>query len=215
MAKIPMGILGALIGTLGPVTGKKWLDENTLSSRRKQAKTDTDPTPNQDNQRTKFGFVSHFHGGSSDFVKLTFKEVGGKRTAFQRAISYNANNAVSGTKPDFKIHYDRVAVGRGALPNAVLPEAKTGDTPGDIHYTWADNTGIGTAAANDIAIAVAYCPAYDQWIWCKPGTATRADGSVSFSVPAFSGKTVHTWLTFATVEGKSSDSIYTGELQVK
>jgi hypothetical protein len=31
------------------------------------------PTPNQDNERTKFGFVSHFRGGSPNLVKITFK----------------------------------------------------------------------------------------------------------------------------------------------
>ena len=53
----------------------------------------------------------YFHKGSSDLVKVTFKETGKGRTAFQRAISYNANNAVSGIRTDIKIHYDRVAVG--------------------------------------------------------------------------------------------------------
>ena len=95
MAKIPNGILGILIGTLGHVTGKEWKGLKTLSAKRKPAKTDTDPTPNQDNQRTKFGFVSQFHRGSSDLVKVTFQEIAGNRTEFQRAISHNASNAVS------------------------------------------------------------------------------------------------------------------------
>lgn len=215
MAKIPEGILGALIGSLGPVTGKKWKKKSTLSSHRKRAKTDDDPTPRQDNQRSKFGLVSQFHHRSANLVKMTFGELAEERTEFQCAISYNLHNAVSGVKPNYTLHYDRVMVGRGSLPNAVLPEATAGEDKGAIRFTWADNSGIGSAAAGDMAIAVLYCPDNRQWGWCKPGMATRADGTVSFSLPHLGGSAVHTWLTFVTDEGKAADSVYTGMVQVK
>jgi len=47
MAKIPLGMLGPVIGTIGPVTGKIWKDKATVSSRRSSAKKDKNPTPAQ------------------------------------------------------------------------------------------------------------------------------------------------------------------------
>src|SRR6266566_1602867 len=68
MAKIPFGILGPVIGSIGPVTGKTWKDKATLSSHRKPAKTDKNPTPAQQNQRKKFGFVNKFLNGLGPLV---------------------------------------------------------------------------------------------------------------------------------------------------
>src|SRR5882724_94005 len=70
MAKIPFGILGPVIGSLGPVTGKTWKGKATLSSHRNPAKTDKNPTPAQLNQRKKFGFVSQFLNGPGPLVSF-------------------------------------------------------------------------------------------------------------------------------------------------
>ena len=208
MAKIPFGILGPLIGTLGPVIGKTWKDKATLSSQRSPAKTDKNPTPAQLNQREKFGFVSKFLHGASSLVKITFRELAIGKTEFQCAVSYNVSNAVSGAYPDYTLHYNLVSVGRGTLPNAVLPEAKPGDTPGEIRFIWADNTGIGTAAATDTAIAVMYLANEKHWARV-PQDAKRSDGSLVHKFTGYKG-TVHTWLTFVSDNEKASDSVYTG-----
>jgi len=210
MAKIPFGILGPVIGTLGPVTGKTWKNKATLSSRRREAKTDKNPTPAQLNQREKFGFVSKFLHGASSLVKTTFKELATGKTEFQCAVSYNVSNAVSGVYPDYTLHYNLVSVGRGTLPNAVLPEAKPGDTPGEIRFIWADNTGIGTAAATDTAIAVMYLADIKRWARV-PHDAKRSDCSMVYRFTSYKG-TVHTWLTFVSDNEKASDSVYTGAL---
>ncbi|MBS1564861.1 MAG: hypothetical protein JST39_10750 [Bacteroidetes bacterium] len=214
MAKIPEGILGVLIGSLGPVTGKKWKKLSTLSSKRTAAKTDKNPTGAQKVQRSKMGVVSGFHKGSKNLVKLTFKEPATDITEFQCAISYNMCNAVSYTDDGYVLHYDRTAIGRGTLPNAEFPEVKAGDKQGDVRFLWADNTGVGQAAADDTAILVVYDPDWGHWIWNREQPVRRADSGAALSLPAYSGKTVHTWLTFVSAAGKSADSIYTGALKV-
>ncbi|HSC38640.1 MAG TPA: DUF6266 family protein [Chitinophagaceae bacterium] len=209
MAKIPFGILGPVIGTIGPVIGKTWKDKATLSSARNPAKTDKNPTPAQLNQREKFGFVNRFLHGLGPLVKQSFKELANGKTEFQCAVAYNVSNAVSGVYPNYTLHYELVSVGRGTLPNAVLPEAKPGDTPGEIRFVWADNTGIGTAAATDTAIAVIYLAGPDRWAYTNL-QAKRSDCSITH---AFGMKgTAHTWLVFVSDNGKASDSVYTGAL---
>ena len=213
MAKIPFGILGPVIGSLGPVTGKKWKDKATLSSHRKEAKTDKNPTPAQRNQRKKFGFVSKFLNGLGPLVKMSFEELATSKTEFQCAVSYNVSNAVSGEYPNYTLHYERVSVGRGTLPNAVLPEAKQGDTPGEIRIIWADNTGMGTAAATDKAIAVMYLPGADRWIYTDT-QVKRSDCSIVHNLTGIKG-TVHTWLVFISGNKKASDSIYSGAVELE
>lgn len=139
---------------------------------------------------------------------MTFKELATGKTEFQCAVSYNVSNAVSGVYPDYTLHYNLVSVGRGTLPNAVLPEAKPGDAPGEIRFIWADNTGIGTAAATDTAIAVMYLVNEKRWARV-PQDARRSDCSTAHRFTSYKG-TVHTWLTFVSDNEKASDSIYTG-----
>ena len=209
MAKIPFGILGPVIGTIGPVIGKTWKDKATLSSARNPAKTDKNPTPAQLNQREKFGFVNKFMHGLGPLVKQSFKELANGKTEFQCAVGYNVSKAVSGVYPNFTLHYELVSVGRGTLPNAVLPEAKPGDTPGEIRFVWADNTGMGTAAATDTAIAVIYIAGPDRWTYGGL-EAKRSDCSITHTF-GLKG-TAHTWLVFVSDNGKASDSVYTGAL---
>jgi hypothetical protein len=210
VAKITFGILGPVIGSMGPVTGKTWKGKATLSSHRRPSKTDSDPTPAQLNQRQKFGFVCRFLHGLGPLVKMTFPELANGKTEFQCAVAYNVSNAVSGVSPDYTLHYNLVSVGRGTLPNAVLPEAKPGDNPGEIRFVWADNTGIGTANAADRAIAVIYLVDRGNWVYADTGTK-RSDGAMVFSKPVFKS-VVHTWLVFVSDSGKASDSVYTGML---
>lgn len=212
MAKIPFGILGPFSGKAGTVIGTRWKGKAIMRSLRSESARDEDPTPKQAVQRTKFGFVSKFMKGLAPLVKRSYAELAVGKTEFQCAISHNLCNAVSGSSPHFILHYDKVSVGRGTLPNAELPEAKGGDTPATVRFFWADNTGMGLASADDEALAVIYCPALKRWVHESLPKATRADGSLTAIIPAFSGKTVHTWLTFVSDNEKASDSVYTGEI---
>lgn len=215
MAKIPFGILGPFSGTVGHVIGRSWKGKAVMTGLRKASKRDKHPTAGQKAQRTKFGFTSKFMKGLAPLVKKSFRELAIGKTEFQCALSYNIYNAVSGKAPDFTLHYELVAVGRGTLPNAVLPEVKTGEATGDILFIWADNSGIGGAAATDTAFVVVYNPADRTWLYKKEPDAKRSDGAAALRLPHLAGKTVHTWLTFVSEAGRAADSIYTGKLLVK
>ncbi len=212
MAKIPFGILGPFIGKAGPVSGYTWKGKAVVRSQRKPSNKPS--TAAQAQQQNKFGFVSAFLGGLSDFIKTSFKEQAIGKTEFQCAMSYNLANAVSGTNPDFILHYDQVAVSRGSLPNAVLPGAKVGDATGDILFTWADNSGVGMAAAADRAVPVLYFINEKTWVYNSKLNFQRIDSSIIVTNPGWSGRMAHTWLTFISEDGKAADSVYTGAVLV-
>jgi hypothetical protein len=214
MAKAPFGILGPFIGTVGTVIGSTWKTKSTMRSLRRPSKRDKHPTPGQSKQRSRFGFTSHFMKGLGPLVKKSFRELAIDKTEFQCAISYNVCNAVSGTGSGFMVSYELVSLGRGTLPNAVLPEAKATGDNGDIRFIWADNTGTGMAAATDTAIAVAYEPQAHRWLYLKTPLAKRSDASTVLSLPGLRGLSVHTWLMFVSESGRASDSVYTGKVIV-
>ncbi|HEY4149264.1 MAG TPA: DUF6266 family protein [Chitinophagaceae bacterium] len=207
MAKHPFGILGPFFGKVGTVTGYTWKKIPVM--RALPRKTNKKRSPAQVNQQQKMAFVTRVLKGLSNFIRIGFKEEATAMTEFNKAISCNMSHAVSGASPDFKLHYDLVAVSRGSLPNAVLPEAKPEGAA--IRFCWADNSGIGKAAATDKAIVAVYRPDINSW-YTLVSDVRRTDASVLFQLPGNEGKPFHTWLSFVSEEGETACSAYTGEV---
>jgi len=207
MAKIPFGILGPFFGKTGTVSGYSWKGIPVMRALRRES--NKPPTEAQLQQRAKFGFTSTFLGGISTFIKTGFHGLAKGKTEFQCAMSYNMTHAISGARPNFKIHYEQVAVSRGQLPNVVLPEAKTEGS--NLHIFWADNSGVGWAAAADKAIVVFYWPDINEW-WAVRSDVQRADCTIVVPVANRDNRHFHTWLSFISADGVTADSVYTGEL---
>ena len=56
-----------------------------------------------------------------DHLRITFNNFAVKQTGMNSAFSYNIENAVAGTYPNYTIAYANVLVGRGDLPNVLGP----------------------------------------------------------------------------------------------
>lgn len=131
---------------------------------------------------------------------------------YNAAFSYNFNNAVTGTSPDYTIDYSKALVSRGDLPNAAAPVATLTNTT--VFFTWTDNSGTGDAAATDKAVLVAFCANLNQSVFSTKA-GDRSSGAGNLDVSNFSGETIQTWIAFLSEDGKeASNSIYTGELSV-
>jgi len=211
MAKFPAGVLGPFYGIIGPITGCRWKSINY--GRSLPGKSTKRATPKQGQQRTRFGFVSQFLSPLRDLIKTSFSEYATNMTEYNNAISYTLKNAVSGSYPDFRVHYDQLLVSRGSLPNAMAPSAVAEGNK--VHFSWTDNTGVGKAAAGDKTILVAWCP--EPQLNNHPvviiGSAARSEETDTVDLSAvFEGKTVHTWLAFISSEGLTASSVYTGGL---
>lgn len=104
-------------------------------------------------------------------------------------------------------------VSRGDLPNALAPTVVAG--PGSIaSFTWADNSGEGSAKAIDTAVLVAYCPATNQCIYTTTGSQ-RNSLTDSLNLLTFSRQVVETYIGFVSDDGRSvASSIYTGTITV-
>src|SRR5690606_1711938 len=94
----------------------------------------------------------------------------------------------------------------------MAPAATAGDA-GVVHFNWSDNSGIGKARGTDKAILVAWCQELNQTVYII--SPARSAESADLPVPAFSGKSVQTWISFTTEKGNEiASSIFTGEVAV-
>lgn len=145
MAKIPEGILGRLIGKVGPVTGFLRNGENILAAgkRGRDKKITARRTAQREKIKVCNDFTKAFSG--TGFFNKSFPAYGDTGTGYNRATSAIMNLAITGTYPDTAISYPLILVSKGPLPAEDASAAVTQD--GNITFTWTDNSGTGTAKA--------------------------------------------------------------------
>ena len=213
MATITNGILGPFSGIVSTVSGYSRNGKNFMRSRRR--KTSSRMTPRRLAQQQKIKvcneFTSPFSG--TGFFAKTFPAYGHSGTGFNRATSAIMNLAIVGTYPDTSIDYAKVLISKGPLPAAVNASA-VADTDKNILFRWEDNTGTGTAKANDKVILVAYFPDVKKAAFII-GAAIRKDGEALLKTTQDRGKMAETWIGFlSNDEQDAGDSIYCGRVDL-
>jgi hypothetical protein len=211
MANLPNGILGAFVGKAGNITGYIRNGKNFIRTRnnRKNIK----PTAARLAQREKIKvcgeFTSAFSG--TGFFKKSFPAYGNSGTGYNRATSALMNLAVTGNYPNVSLAYPLVLISKGPLPVAENATA-TVNADGNILFTWANNSGTGTAKTNDKAIVVAYFPELKQIIYSL-NAGTRADGKAILPAANMPGYAAETWIGFlSNDETDAANSVYTARI---
>ncbi len=211
MARIPNGILGEFIGTAGNVSGYMRYGENFLRSRRRSSGNVMTPKRLEQQQKIKVcnEFTKPFAGHA--FFNKTFPAYGNKGSGYNRATSAILNRAIIGTYPNIAIAYPLVLISQGPLPTSVNALANP-DAEGNIVFTWTDNTGTGTAKADDKVVLVACFTALRQIIYSLNG-GTRADGQAILDTHLMQGIAAETWIGFVSHDEKdAANSSYTGQV---
>jgi len=210
MGTISKGILGGFSGTVGTVIGGSW--KGIAYMRSQPGKRNFTPSDKQLAQQAKFALVMRFLQPMSALLEVTFRGFAVRMTGINSALSYNIQNAVTGTYPTLSIDYALALVSRGDVPNALSP-AVTAGAGSILTFSWTDNSGSGIASATDLAVAVAYCPALQQAVYDIG--SSRGDMTADLNASVFAGQQVETWISFVTQDGKkSATSFFTGEVTV-
>lgn len=128
-------------------------------------------------------------------------------------------DAINASQPDdVTIDYSAMKVSKGGLQGV---ESDTIDWGAQEHLTvkatFADNTGVGDADANDEVFLVLYQPELEQSV--VSSSSTRSTGSVGVVLPnAWNGMTAHAYLFCVgqgvNTAGMVSDSMYVGNGEV-
>jgi len=211
MGKISQGILGGFSGKVGNVIGASWKGIHYI--RIKPASVANPRTEGQVNQRTKFSATLAFLQPSLAFVKVGYKFYASKRSAFNAAMSYVIQNAITGSAPDFSVDPAIALLSRGKLTGASGATANL--VAGTLSVLWTDNQAEGNARADDKAMLLAYNPTRQESIMDLEA-GTRSTGSGELTIPDhYSGESVEVYLAFEAADGSMvSNSAYVGSVDV-
>lgn len=219
MAEIRKGILGGVSGKVGNVIGGSWKGIDYVRSLPTGGNSTN--TQAQIIQRFKFSLLMHFLQSFTEFLRIGFKGLAVRQTAFNAAMSYNYHNAITGEYPDITIDYTKVAVSRGSLAAAVNPGC-TSVEEGKVTLEWAENVGQNNASDSDVAMFVVYNPELEQSI-CVYDGGIRADGTSVIDLPVnYVGCDVHCYVSFVKLQDAMSgnvkdfisNSVYAGSVTV-
>jgi hypothetical protein len=210
MGRTSKGIMGNISGTVGTVVGEKWRGKSYLRSK-PDIKKNARRSGSQLAQQAKFSTARTFIQGTKDLLEIGFKTTAIGLTGQNKALGHMVKKAITGTYPDFSIAYNKVIVSQGTLLNAF--DAKTAAAKEAIQFSWTNNSVVSNADDSDQVLMAAYCPEFNCTVY-RIGAA-RSTGTDTLQMPGFSGKLVHTWVSFISTDGEEiATSLYTGEVTV-
>lgn len=213
MATFNKGILGGFSGKVGNVVGGSWRGIDYMRS--KPTKVNNPNTPAQQTQRQKFALMIAFLKKIKPVIQAGFKTGSRRQTAYNSATSYNLKKAVTGTVPNVEIDFAALMVSRGTLMQAQGATALS-DNPGEIVFSWNDNSGMGNAQTDDRALILVYNPVREQALFTVEDGPIREDATYTMTVPdSYGGESVETYIGFVTADGsEASDSSYLGNITI-
>lgn len=211
MATTNTGLLGAFIGTLGPVTGYMRNGKNVLRTSSSSVKNQR--TPLQLAQREKIRICNQFTKAfkGTGFFNTSFPAYGHTGTGFNRITGALMSRALTGVYPNIQLNYQQVLISKGRLPGAqnVRAVKKANNT---LQFSFADNSTDGIASPDDTVILVAYAPGLQHAVFTLHG-GFRKDTKAVLNVTALKGHTVETWIGFLSRDEKdASDSVWSGSM---
>lgn len=192
MSKNSKNILGNQQGRIGNIVGRVVNGVQLYSAY--GGKGHNPRTPKQMAQRARFSattLLANILGGPASigfYQTAAGRPMTSPRNIFvMRNISCMQHNAETGiVTPD----YEHIAVSEGRVPSVVFA-APSFEVANSIGVTFTPNVDVEAGAfSQDSVYVAAYCPDEGQCLMAK---VTRASGEATFSVPQWTGKTVHLW----------------------
>jgi hypothetical protein len=207
MATQDWGPLGGFKGKLGTIIGSIWKDQYVIKARPRKRKDN--PNQSQIEHRAKFALIIAFLKRFAGVLRETIQEE--SMSGSNSALADIMENAVTGNYPSYDLDYPKVKLAKGALIGAQDAMASALN-PGEIVFNWANNTARD-ASGTDKALIMSYCPELKRAAY-EYDAADRSTATATLAMPsAFSGKVVHTWMTFTSDKGVA-DSEYCGSVTV-
>jgi hypothetical protein len=210
MARFKNGFFSGFSGAVGPVESYQLNGQLIIRSRR------TNPTrPPTDRQlacRATMKLTSTVLGAFPAVVKAGFAGVAERQAynAYNAAVAYNMQNAITGSFPELNIDYGRIRITQGNL-SVVGINASAFLQNNAVKFLW--EPSIVYPRSTDHAMLLAYAPSLKQAIYNLCG-AKRRNAEDTLKLPDnWIGVRLHTYLAFkAETINECTNSIYLGEL---
>ena len=164
-------------------------------------------------QRTDFGLITKFLSPLSQILKYGFHSLDGYKTGnyFSAAVGYNLNhNVLTGEGQNREVDASKTYLAEGRIDLPYSPSATADGTT--LSLTWADNSGMGDAQADDKVMVAALNGMKGQAI-TNVEVATRADRNGTMQLPsAWTGDNVDVWMVMRRGEYDCSNSTHLATL---
>lgn len=206
------GPFGGFSGKTGPLIGIISKGKSIITSLR--TPSSRPPTQKQIDQRFKFTLITGMLGYIGNLIEIGFREHQNSMSAMNAAVSYNLKYAITGVSPDFRINLPKFAFSRGKLIGATNLDVQ-GVAGAKVKFTWTALEDIQkTTNPLDSLMVLVYNSEKNEFI-TKINATPRSALIYTMQLPLhFVGDQVHVYLAFAGVEGKVSDSIYAGAINI-
>lgn len=178
MGKIKDGILGSVVGPVGPVIGATWKGKAVVKSR--PLVVSNPNTPAQKAARLKFGIASKFAYNVQPMIMEGLKSLATDITQVNVCVRHMLQNAIVGTYPDYVINFNDVLLSYGEFEQLAITNCLHDDRY--LVVEW-EPVGVGQlATAEDEISFVLYCKSLSQAI-CHVNMYVRRDGRCKISFP--------------------------------
>lgn len=198
MGSIKNGILGGVSGKVGNVIGFRRRGKDLL---RVQAASISDArTPQQLQQRNKVAIVVDFVKPIMPFLRIGYHNYAQGRSAYNTAVSYLLKHCITRTETgESVLDYRRAMVSIGFLMPAQQAEFSC-EEPGKGVFRWVDNSGLGNACEDDIAMTMIYNADRKEAIY-RLEAGVRADEQSVLEFPHdWEGETLLPYLAFRSAD---------------
>ena len=211
MATLTKGILHGFSGKVGDVVGSSWKGIQVLKSAPTTKRSMF--SKSQILQQAKFMLLFRFLRPLTDLLNLTFKNVAKNMSCLNKAFSVN-KDTVTGLYPSFRIEYAAVKLSAGTLFSAATAKA-TSPRQRWLMISWEnDFTPNFRVSGSDILFVAVYSEELDDWYY-NENAGARISGTSVLDISEFSGRQVHVYMGFLSVNGKwVSESLYLGRINI-
>jgi hypothetical protein len=134
MGKLSRGYLGGFQGKLGTAYGCFWRLMDLVKAMPRKVKRA--PTEGQSAVQLRLALVMSLLKGLKNIIKIGFKHATPKgQSTLNAAVSFNINNAITGTAPDYVVDFSKLKFSLGELPEPYNLNI-VADTPAKLKFTW-------------------------------------------------------------------------------
>ena len=212
MGKTSQGVDGQIVNRVGNHVFRVVKGQNIISIY--QPNVANPQTQLQQQNRQKFSLLSKFFGECAPIVEAGFVSKTGKGSGYNRAVSVNFANGITGTYPNYAMNYSALKFSEGKVDLPYSPSASLDNS--NLTIGWTDNSDTATYAHPEDPLAlVVYNSSKEQVVYVL-NAAKRRDTTFVYNCPStWNGDDIEVYVFFRDEKGENaSKSAYMGHFSL-